>query len=433
MRRYVQEGHDGIPTQILSMEEEAIEIAEATEIGNEIVADNAGQERAADTVQGLENLEDVVSNIEEATPGETALADQVVDMATAGTEISADEVAPSMEAYVGRRIAVESIRESAKRIWDAFLEVLKKIWKNIEGFFYKVFGVIPTIRRRLEGLEEKIDSTRSKSIKNKKFNVSTSYLAVDYKPVKKAGELLSAVKDLSKTAELVYKDGVEAFAKAGSSVAEAISDFSVEKKDESVAKVVTALNGLGGRLKVHGSSGTSNRDDMTLKHGAQLLGNKRITSYVYKSKAGEGKLETLDGVRKNRLAWESSRDKEGPAVGSFEFETMTMADAGNLVKELMGLLDILEDYKRGSAWKDVAKARAELERASGKAAAELDKVKGSSEADEKAAVPYYRSLVRLNQSFAGWVSEPATQLMSHSIKVINAATVVVNKSIAQYE
>jgi len=92
-------------------------------------------------------------------------------------------------------------------------------------------------------------------------------------------------------------------------------------------------------------------------------------------------------MRRAGVKWEKSRDKAGQATGSFEFETISASEAASLVKELVALVDVLEDYKRGSAWKDVTKARTNLEKASAKAAVELDKVKGSSDADERAAFP----------------------------------------------
>ena len=435
-RNYVTESSSYPTNRVLSLEEEAVEVAEMAEIGNEITEDNNGQERAADTVQGLENLEAVVTNIEETTPAEAALVDQAVDMATTGTQIDADDIAPSMESYVGKRMAIESIRDSAARIWNSIMEMLKRIWERVETFFYKAFGVLPSIRRRLESLEDAIDAARSKSIENKKVTVTSgvTYLSIDYKPVKKGSELLSAVKELNKTASYVFKDGVEAFAKAGEDIATAISDFDVAKKDESVKKAIEALKSMGDKLnKLPGNSGTGGDSSHHVKYGSQLLGNQRLAAVTAKRSDEAGELGTLDIMRRAGVKWEKSRDKAGQATGSFEFETMSTSEAASLVKELVALVDVLEDYKRGSAWKDVAKARTNLEKASTKAAVELDKVKGSSEADERAALPYYRALVRLNQSYVGWTSTPATQLMSHSVNTINAVISVIKKSLAQYK
>ena len=435
-RNYVTESSSYPTNRVLSLEEEAVEVAEMAEIGNEITEDNNGQERAADTVQGLENLEAVVTNIEETTPAEAALVDQAVDMATTGTQIDADDIAPSMESYVGKRMAIESIRDSAARIWNSIMEMLKRIWERVETFFYKAFGVLPSIRRRLESLEDAIDAARSKSIENKKVTVTSgvTYLSIDYKPVKKGSELLSAVKELNKTAYYVFNDGVEAFAKAGEDIATAISDFDVAKKDESVKKAIEALKSMGGKLsKLPGNSGTGGDSSHHVKYGSQLLGNQRLAATTAKRSDEAGELGTLDIMRRAGVKWEKSRDKAGQATGSFEFETMSTSEAASLVKELVALVDVLEDYKRGSAWKDVAKARTNLEKASAKAAVELDKVKGSSEADERAALPYYRALVRLNQSYVGWTSTPATQLMSHSVNTINAVVAVIKKSLAQHK
>lgn len=437
MRRILAtESHYSGMGQVLSLEEEQIVTDEANQDLVEVESDLADGERAAEVVAGLENIEMIASDITEATPVDIALINTAADMATAGTGIDGEEILPAMESFTGGRISLEGISDSGRRIWASIQEILKRIWEKIEGFYYKLFGTIPSIRKRLDALEARIDSVRSLNMETKKFTQSSGLasISVDYSPIKDESGLLKAVDELTKTAEFIYKDGVETFAKVGKDVADVISDFSIEKKEELVKKTASILATMGGRLtKLPGSSSIGDQGGFARKAGFQLLGNQRIVSQVAKKSDIEGVLGELDRYRRTRFEWAGAREKEGTVPASVDFATISTSGASALIKKMGELLDVLEDYNRGKAWKDVKASREALKAASKKATSELEKIKGSSEADERAAVSYYRGLLTINQAYAGWTSNPAAQLMSQSIRSINAVTNLIVKSLAQYK
>lgn len=273
-------------------------------------------------------------------------------------------------------------------------------------------------------------------METKKFTQSSGLasISVDYSPIKDESGLLKAVDELTKTAEFIYKDGVETFAKVGKDVADVISDFSIEKKEELVKKTASILATMGGRLtKLPGSSSIGDQSGFTRKGGFQLMGNQRIVSQIAKKSDIEGVLGELDRYRRTRFEWAGAREKEGTVPASVDFATISTSGASALIKKMGELLDVLEDYNRGKAWKDVKASREALKAASKKATSELEKIKGSSEAEERAAVSYYRGLLTINQAYAGWTSNPAAQLMSQSIRSINAVTNLIVKSLAQYK
>lgn len=437
MRRILAtESHHSGMGQVLSLEEEQIVTDEANQDLVEVETDLADGERATEVVAGLENIEMIASDITEATPVDIALINTAADMATAGTDIQGEEILPAMESYTGGKISLEAIGESASRIWASVQAILKRIWENIESFFYKLFGTIPSIRKRLSDLEDRVGAARSKTLETKKFTQTTGLvsISVDYTVIKDEAGLLKSLGELVKTAEFVYKDGVDAFAKVGKDVAAVISDFSIEDKEKLVQKAGDILSTNAARItKVPGSSSIGSQGGFERKAGYQLMGNKRIICNIANKSDETSGLGWLDRNRRNRLEWAGAREIDGNVATSVDFATITTSGASSLIKKLSELLDILEDYNRGKAWKDVKASRDALATASKVATAALDKAKNASEADERAAVPYYRGLLNVNQSYATWVSTPAAQLMSQSIRSINAVTNLISKSLAQYK
>ena len=184
----------------LSLEEEQVLMDEAATDAAEVDKDLGESERVIEVSDALEDLAVIADGIEEATPAEAALIETAGDMAVAGTDVQPEEVVPAMESYIGRRIATEGIRETARAIWESIQRWVKSIWEKIEKFFYKLFGVIPGMRKRIAALEKRVDEAVGKKVEEKKVTISSGVasLCIDYKPVKNEGEFLKGVTSLQK-------------------------------------------------------------------------------------------------------------------------------------------------------------------------------------------------------------------------------------------
>lgn len=426
---------------VLSLEEEQILLQEAQQDAAEVATDLNEVDRLVEVTAGLEDLAVIADGIEEATPAEVALIETAGDMAVAGTDIPAEEVVPAMEAYKGGRIATENIRDTAASIWRQIQAFVKKVWEKIEGFFYKIFGTIPGLRKRLEALEESIDAAGGKSVEGdkKKFKVSSgvSAFCVDHKPVKTEADLKAAVKDTLDTYKWIFTNSADLVAQVGKELAGAIGDFDPTKGAEEQAKVVAETakkyaQSLGRSFPKGSTENLPKLDGFVVIGGKQLLGNTRLVAKYFKDSTDAGVLGQLDRYRRSSVELAGARDKDAAVPSEFDFATLSIASAKDLVKQAGEMLDLLEDFHRGKGWKEVKKVKTDLENASSKATTAMSKLKESEEASERAVVPYFRAVLNFNGVYAGWTQKPYMGSYTHGLTVVRAIMTLVQRSMAQY-
>lgn len=423
----------------LSLEEEQVMLDEAAADQAEATQDLAEAERIIEVSDALEDLAVVADGIEEATPAEAALVEIAGDMAVAGTDVAPDEVVPAMEGFVGRKIATEGIRETAKAIWKSIMDFLKKIWEKVEGFFYKIFGTIPSLRRRLKALEKRIDDASGKSLgetKKIKVSVGLSALTVNDKVVKSGSEVKAAVKDLADVASWVFSEEMDDIAKLGEDIADAVGDF--DPADP--AKAPTAILNLFSRGMKNNSNmpgGTAYNGprwaDFKVEISKPLLGNVSLIVKAPNLKPNYTPLAALDVVR--RVGGELVPTKEkssGSAPSDVEMNALTPSEMQDLIDGFDTLLNKMETYQRGKGANAVKRAKEKLESASKKASDSYEKMRGGEDAGEKAALPYYKSILNFNVAYARWVQSPAMPMISRTITSMKAVMNLCDKSLALY-
>lgn len=424
---------------VLSLEEEQVVASEVANTEAEIATDLGETDRVLEVSDALEDLAVVADGITEATPAETALMEVAGNMAVAGSDIEAEEIVPSMESFRGTRISTEGLRETAATMWKNILEFLKKVWAKIEAFFYKIFGLVPGLRRRVASLEKSVDEATGLKLENNKFKVTSGVaaLCVDYKPIKNEAELKAGLKDLREAADFIYKTKLSGDAKAGEKMADIIGDFDPEK--DAAAQVTEMVKAVGAHIKasanVPGSStAPSGYTGFAVKAGAQLMGNTRLVSKLYNEQGDKSVLGALDRVRHSGVEFATAREKAGTIPGDFEFATLSLAGCSAILKDVENLLDSVEEYKRGKSSKEVAAAKKKMETASEKAGKAFEKSgNGEPDSKERAAMPYYKGLLNMNAAFVRWVQQPAVPFTRHALTAASAALMVVQKSVAQYK
>ena len=427
-------GYAGRP--VLSLEEEELMVDEAQQDAAGAAADLDEAERVLEVSDALEDLAVVADQIEEATPVEAALIDNSAQMAVAGTDIVPEEIVPAMENYVGRRIATEGIRETARNIWNSILKFLKGIWEKIENFFYKIFGDIPRLKKNIADMKKRVEDTNGKVIENKTFEMSSSVEAfcINGKAVGNISDLNAGLKDTIKAAQWVYGDYVKGITGMSEKIANAIGDFDAAKPEASAEAVVDAIAAGSKGAAAPGSHALRKEGGFDMKAGTDLLGNVALVGRFHSENTGsQGVLGTLDHMRRSGITLENPADKKKDVPASFKFNTPDLGAIERLLGEAEGLLKVLEDFHRGAKSKDLKKAKDDLEKASNKATASVAKLENSSEDSDKAAVPYYRAVVNFNTAYARWAQSPAIPMMQRSLTTVRAILAISAKSLSQYK
>ena len=435
---------DGLNIALLSDEELEVMADEAGEAKAE-GDDNLGEaERFLQVTDAMEDTADVLEANgetmgEDITPAEAALVDAGAQSAVAGTDTPEEEIIPAMEAYVGqnRRLAVESIREKASQLYDTVIKFLKKVWENIEKFFYKYVGEIPLLRRKLEALKKRVEEIGSKSLKkdggkNFKITSGTGMLMVDNAPVKDVAALTAALATTETMAAYVFGDYAENVKKRGEKLVDCIGDFDEDKAEEVGKKAITELNGA--RYKVPGSvkDTTERFSGYSCYIGAGMLNNKSLAQRYWKDLTDTSVAASLNRSRYNSLLLLPTVEKPKDAPSDITFTTMSNAEMSKTISKLEKLLDLTEQFRRGSKFKNMKEVRSKMETASNKAKTAMKKMEDKEDRDV-AATAIFKELINLNIGYANWVKEPIESMIQQTLASVRTSMMVVAKSCGQYE
>lgn len=427
------------PLPMISMEEEALLVGEAGEDLAQAEAEMTEVERVEDLADALEDLAEVADTITEAQPADLAMVETATRAALAGTDVEVEEVIPALESFKGTTISTEGLRETARRLWDNIVEMLKKVWEKLEGFFYKLVGSIPRLRKSAEDLKTRAENVTGKAVEETKHQLGgeAGSLAVDGKAPKNAAEVLNALGTVKSQGEVVFKKYAGSLAKAGENMAQALADFEIEKAEEGLNKVVNAASTIAVDEIAKLCNATLTNDPRWRSGDAKIApalpGGKSIVFVVPGDKpdAGSGSaLSKADYARRRYAEVVMTSSKKTDAIRSGEFTTMGANDAIAIADAILGICDTVEEFQRGKGQKDLGKARDKLKDAGSKATAKLEK----SRKDQGAApIAHYKSAINFNVAFGRWATSPMGSLASLSLTACRAGLVVANKSLSQYK
>lgn len=421
---------------VLSMEEEQVLLDEAGDAAEAADGDLSDAERLIGVTDSMEDLAVIADGIENATEAETRLMDTVGSMAVAGSDLESEVIVPAQESFIGRRISTESIRETAKAIWKTILANLEKVWKYIDEFFYKIFGTIPSLRKRVKDMRKTVEDAAGRTIEHKKITVSVGVkaLSVDYKTPKDEGDMKHNLKVLSSSVKGVFGEVMDSVARLGETIADVIADFTPESPEASITKLLEAVK--KGSLHVSGSANTTRFPGFKTFMGDNLMGNVTVATRVpdqgHSAHPPAG-LEVIDLFRRAGCELISTSEKEKDVPNDFEMSTMSNSAMIAVLDEVEGMLDSLESFNRGKRAAELKKTKTKLKSASDKATSAMERAEKSDDVSDKHSVAYYRALLNFNTAYGRWCQQPAMPLLNASLAAIRASMSVVQKSLAAYK
>lgn len=421
---------------VLSMEEEQVLLDEAGDAADAADGDLNDAERLIGVTDSMEDMAVIADGIENATEAETRLMDTVGSMAVAGSDLESEVIVPAQESYIGRRISTESIRETAKAIWKTILANLEKVWKYIEEFFYKIFGTIPSLRKRVKDLRKTVEDAAGRTVEHKKITVSVGVkaLSVDYKAPKDESDLKHGLKVLSDTVKETYGPDMDGISRLGETIADVIADFNPESPEAAITKLLEAVK--KGSTHVSGTANTTRFPGFKTYMGSNLMGNVTIAVRVPDQSHGAlppAGLAVIDMFRRSGCELVSTSEKEKDVPNEFEMSTLSNSAMIAVLDEVEGMLDSLESFNRGKRAADLKKTKTKLKSASDKATSAMERAEKSDDASDKHSVAYYRALLNFNTSYSRWAQQPAMPLLNASLASIRASMSVVQKSLSAYK
>lgn len=428
----------------MSETEQAVAVAETTSDMMEIEQDVTNATRLEDQAQGLEDAAAAIDNIDSATVGEVQLADIAADLGTAGTDAEveifndapAGEEVVSVESFTGRSIGTEGIKEMAQAFWEEVKRLVKKAWEAILKFWRKITDQVPGIVKQARALRARAEDAAGKTLKteDKKISIgslgNTLALADVYPTTVK--DLEAAMVNMYKVALVVLDVEAKETYEMGDKLGAAINDFTIDKADKSLLKVVNVLMQAAKRSKapaVCDRKITGDKrygKDLDAKRSIDLPGSLMIVTTYATDEDVSNVLGAAQTLRSTSTTVTYHSDKERKELSEKEFTTLSLTEikkVADAVEELAVVVKTFQD-----------KHLRKLEQAANKIKGAGDKVaKQINEDTTNDQVRMYRAATSLATAYAGWASSPFNRIASLSLTTCRAAMEIGNKSVSRYK
>ena len=422
----------------ISMEEEALLIQESAGDLAEAEAEIEDAQELADTSDALEDLAMVADGIDEASENEVALVEAGVQLATAGSDLEVEDVAPGLESYIGRRISTEGIKEISRNIYEAIVRAIKKFWEKIKAFFRKTVGTLANLKRSAEALRKRADQTQGKTVKEKQTDLGSeaNALSVGFKAPKTGDQVVSAVSHIGES----MKSSMGGFNTEVKNICEAVGNALDDLDGETVAEIepkLAAVVTAAKPMKVQSTLRQMSKRSLDKRYPAsmgdvfcddEIPGNKALVLVVPNTGAGGSVIKQAQRLRGVKVQLVSCTDQDKDPITKATITTMSPAQCEKLSEHIIDFVSEIASYENGKGRKDADKAKERLEKSLSKVKSRVDKLK----ADEGAVLSNYRAGINIVPTLLHLCGGPQAQLTAQFLSTARAAIVAGNKSLSQY-
>lgn len=448
INRYAAEAYQGSNYAREDNEEvEGSEQLAAADQAAAVVANDANLDevyRMQDNAEALSNTADFIDDrVNEsgaeagATEGEVGLAEQVADLATAGTGDTAEQVMPAAESYVGSKIATEGFRETVRSIIAAIKRMLKNVFERLKKFWKKMFGRCKPLISDAKKLAARAKAAGGKHAKEKTVEVSGFYadkLVIDKKPVKSLKTVLGHLRDNGKLlTNDIYKVALTANINLGEKLADVLADIdgTTASVDSGLSKLVKECgNAYDAFVKSFANSAAPDKrfdnSDHSVKCSMEILGGKRFFAQIPTGGNGSD-LERAKAMTASRIYF-ADANKDQPTVETVDIEIAPLSVVEDLANYIEDLATEVHRFDTGKGFRDQEKVRDRVERAAEKL--------GNRKVDEddRAAglSTKLRTAAQFSTMYVTMVSTPFTPLADHMCSVMRALLGVGNKIVGEY-
>ena len=427
----------------ISLEEEVVVAADNA-------ADIAEADNAMDVAEGLydkaEALEDhadfMEEQVENATPTEMALSEQVIGGNLEGTGADVEEAAPALESYIGSRPSMEGIREMVRNFWEAIKRAVKKVWEKIKSYWRKFTSRVGSLEKSAKELRDRASKMSGKSVKNedKKVNFAGSTLALvstGTTAEKSAANIISNLELISKLNKKIATKYQPLITKGCEDISAALDKFDTESPVTSLKEVNSAADrmctsmstALTGDFKKEGDK-RFNVDNGDTYQSAQLPGYKTLFQISPKFGSVTGEMEVARTLQSCDMFLAATSDKDF-TVDDAELNVFEVNQCTKVADIIIDMCVELRYYDTGKGWKEMEKKQDKMNRAGDRIAKSADRLENSDENKSDARSAIYAAH-RYVACCARWSKNPTMSLSNHTAAVARAAIAIANRSLSQY-
>jgi len=139
----------------ISLEEEMVLIQDNAMLSQEVQRDFDELNRVNDLASSLEDLAVVADRIETVNPNEELLIETIGNVAVSGTATTPEGFMPALEDIKDNmRDVSRAVREKARKILEAILSFIKRVWQKIEEYYRTSSTLIKALQSRADQARE---------------------------------------------------------------------------------------------------------------------------------------------------------------------------------------------------------------------------------------------------------------------------------------
>jgi len=414
----------------MSMEEEMLIADQANTDASEIREAVAESTRTLEVSDALNDLAETAGRITEATSTELELVERAAQVAVAGTDRDPSALVPAIEQYLGKPIAMEDFKETAKKMFEFIMGILKKIRDKIMSFF-KSAVVIPAQIQRLEAVESKLKEANEeavvassiKMLENRatKETPANKALAINGVVNLRPQAIFDGLVGLDEALKESFERGLVLASRRIGEVIQAMKqfDFKSERRYTTVPLYESFIKEPSIAMK---GGKTSEEDGYEVVTSPPLIGNFAIVSRKWKGSADVSPEDALAGLERIRKGGLKVEDMGSEAKVIKDAKGYSMRDVEQLSSGAKDLLNALQSNAK-SGEEQVQEITKKFE----EAAADLTKRYEAEGPHDVVTEQHYKALMGFGVSVAAWLEEPMIPVFQRSINTVRAVIVLLNE------
>lgn len=426
-------------------EQETELVLQANDHLNGAVADDAEIDRMQDLAQGLEDLAEVGGTITQATPRELILIDIANQLSLAGSGMASEETLPGLESLEGKTVSVESIKETAAKLWNAVMAFIKRVWDGIQNFFAKLFSTLAGMKKKAEELKAAAKRTGNARPATAVIALGSeaNALAVNHVAPHDGESINRYLGGLEAQCEVIFNAYVQQVDKAGKILTDLLStaDTSNQLPGNWFEMVSSAAGNLQfGQIKQ--ALGCKEVSDARFAGGQiaiapPLPGNNSIA--FHRPSAQRFQEATQGGASHSDFAeffqatyFEVIKTSDGHhdhSLGKSEFKVAATGDLVKVCDTVIKLCDIMLGYYNGASRRNIKSAMDTMGSLSQKLSRRVD---NTPELHSHFRDSFNTSL-RVLRAYNKWSTQPHAQLAKIAHSACRGALALVGRNLAAYE
>lgn len=426
-------------------EQETELVLEANDHLNGAVADDLEIDRMQDLAQGLEDLAEVGATISQATPRELILIDIANQLSLAGSGVASEETLPGLESLEGKSVGIESIKETAAKLWNAVMAFIKRVWDGIQNFFAKLFSTLRGMKLKAEELKAAAKRTGNARPGTATVTLGSeaNALAVNHIAPHDGESVNRFLAGLESQCAVIFGPYVQQVEKAGKILTDllAAADSTNMMPGDWFERVSSAAGNLQfGQIKQ--ALGCKDVSDARFAGGQisiapPLPGNNSIAfhkpsaqRFQEVNQAGAGHNDFADFFQATYFeVIKTSDGHHDHSLGKTEFKVAASGDLVKVCDTVIKLCDVMLEFYNGASRRNIKSAIDTMAKYSRVLSERLENTTGLHNHYRDS----FNTSLRILRAYNKWSTQPHAQLAKIAHSSCRGALALVGRNLAAYE